>query len=60
MAQATAAGGGEIETVSGVELDLEGFTEIRFGQDMRLEEVSRMLCSSNIPSVKITERPELK
>ena len=60
MAQAAAAGSGEIETVSGVDLDLEGFTEIRFGQDRRLDEVSRMLCSSNIPSVKIAERPELK
>lgn len=60
MVQAAASGSGEIETVSGVELDLEGFTEIRFGQDRRLEEVSRMLCSSNIPSVKIAERAELK
>lgn len=60
MVQAAASGSGEIETVSGVELDLEGFTEIRFGQDRRLEEVSRMLCSSNTPSVKIAERPELK
>lgn len=49
-----------MEAVSGVELDLEGFTEIRFGQDRRLEEVARMLCSSTIPSVRITERPELK
>ncbi|KZP30121.1 hypothetical protein FIBSPDRAFT_777805 [Athelia psychrophila] len=59
IAEASAASAGEVESVSGVELDLEGFTEIRFGQDRRLEEVARMLCSSNIPSVKITERPEL-
>jgi anaphase-promoting complex subunit 1 len=60
VSQAGAAGAGEVEAVSGVELDLEGFTEIRFGLDRRLEEVSRMLCSSTIPSIKITERPELK
>lgn len=54
------AGGGEVEAVSGIELDLEGFTEIRFGQDRRLEEVARMLCSSTIPSVRTAERPELK
>jgi anaphase-promoting complex subunit 1 len=60
VSRAGTAGAGEIEAVSGVELDLEGFTEIRFGQDRRLEEVARMLCSSNIPSVRIAERPELK
>lgn len=60
MSRAAAAGAGEIEAVSGVELDLEGFTEIRFGQDRRLEEVARMLCSSSIPSVRISERSELK
>ncbi|KAG5636979.1 hypothetical protein H0H81_006185 [Sphagnurus paluster] len=41
--EARAAGGGEVDAVSGVELDLADFTDIRFGQDRRLEEVSRML-----------------
>jgi anaphase-promoting complex subunit 1 len=49
-----------VEAVSGVELDLDDFTNIRFGQDRRLEEVARMLCSSTIPSVRVMERPELK
>lgn len=46
--------------MSGVELDLENFTTIRFGQDKRIEEVARMLCSSTIPPIKMMERPELK
>ncbi|KAF5376038.1 hypothetical protein D9615_007761 [Tricholomella constricta] len=57
--KARAAGGGEVDAVSGVELDLADFTDIRFGQDRRLEEVARMLCSSKIPSVKGIERPDL-
>jgi len=60
MSEARASGGGEVDAVSGVELDLADFTDIRFGQDRRLEEVARMLCSSKIPSVKGVERPELK
>jgi anaphase-promoting complex subunit 1 len=60
ISEARASGAGEVDAVSGVELDLEEFTNIRFGQDRRLEEVSRMLCSSNIPSVRLLERPELK
>lgn len=47
------------ETVTGVELDLADFTDIRFGQDRRLQEVARMLRSSNIPSIRMIERPEL-
>jgi len=46
--------------VSGIELDLKGFAKIRFGQDRRLEEVARMLCSAGVPSVRLVERPELK
>lgn len=46
--------------VTGVELDLEAFTSIRFGQDRRLEEVARMLCSSTITSIKIADRPDLR
>ncbi|KDQ24110.1 hypothetical protein PLEOSDRAFT_1048772 [Pleurotus ostreatus PC15] len=52
--------GGEIDTISGVELGLEDFTSIRFGQDRRLDEVARILCSSVIPNVRYLERPELK
>ncbi|KAG6856543.1 hypothetical protein H0H87_003362 [Tephrocybe sp. NHM501043] len=57
--QARAAGAGEVDTVTGVELDLADFTDIRFGQDRRLEEVARMMCSSKVPNVKWVERPEL-
>ncbi|EMD33332.1 hypothetical protein CERSUDRAFT_142277 [Gelatoporia subvermispora B] len=50
---------GYVGTVSGVEIDLEDFTRIRFGQDKRLEEVARMLCSSTVPTIKAIERPDL-
>ncbi|KAJ7115548.1 hypothetical protein C8R43DRAFT_123616 [Mycena crocata] len=59
VGEAKVAGSGEVVAVSGVELDLDDFTDIRFGQDRRLEEVARMLCSSNISSVRVMERPEL-
>ncbi|KAJ8074862.1 Anaphase-promoting complex subunit 1 [Marasmius tenuissimus] len=50
---------GESECIqTGVELDLEDFTSVRFGQDRRLEEVARILCSSKIPSLKSIERPD--
>ncbi|KAG7092158.1 hypothetical protein E1B28_008527 [Marasmius oreades] len=56
---AKVASSGESEYVTtGVELDLEEFTSIRFGQDRRLEEVARILCSSKIPSLKSIERPD--
>ncbi|KAG6898030.1 hypothetical protein C0992_007026 [Termitomyces sp. T32_za158] len=58
--QARAAAGAETEAITGVELDLADFTDIRFGQDRRLEEVARMLCSSKIPNIKWVERPGLK
>ncbi|PPQ69054.1 hypothetical protein CVT24_000097 [Panaeolus cyanescens] len=58
-ATARTMGGNEKEAVTGVELNLKEFTDIRFGLDRRLEEVARMLCSSTIPSVKGIERPEL-
>ncbi|KAF9238387.1 hypothetical protein BU15DRAFT_88428 [Melanogaster broomeanus] len=57
--QAKTASLGEVDVVTGVELDLKGFTNIRFGQDRRLEEVARMLCSSSVPSVRLVERPDL-
>ncbi|KAF8990247.1 hypothetical protein BDQ17DRAFT_1372131 [Cyathus striatus] len=59
VADAKVAANGDLDTISGVELNLEDFTDIRFGQDRRLEEVARMLCSSNVPAVRIMERPEL-
>ncbi|KAI8994045.1 hypothetical protein BD414DRAFT_513664 [Trametes punicea] len=45
--------------VTGVEFDLDDFTRMRFGQDRRLEDVARMLCSANIHFVRTSERPEL-
>ncbi|KAG9311019.1 anaphase promoting complex subunit 1 [Chiua virens] len=57
--QAKAASEGEVDALSGVELGLKSFATIRFGQDRRLEEVARMLCSSTIPSVRLIERPDL-
>ena len=51
---------GDYAAVTGVELDLDDFTQIRFGQDKRLEEVARMLCSAAIPTVRALERPELR
>ncbi|TBU29489.1 hypothetical protein BD311DRAFT_777411 [Dichomitus squalens] len=44
---------------TGVELDTNDFTRIRFGQDRRLEEIARMLCSATIPHIRAIERPEL-
>ena len=51
---------GEVETSTGVERDLEEFTSVRFGQDRRLEEVARMLCSSVAPTIKYVERSDLR
>ncbi|KAG5646150.1 hypothetical protein DXG03_004203 [Asterophora parasitica] len=59
VSEAKAAAAGEVDAVSGVELDLADFTDIRFGQDRRLEEVARMMCSSKVPSVKVIDRPDL-
>lgn len=50
---------GELSVVSGVELDLDDFTQIRFGQDKRLEEVGRMLCSSTVPTIRALDRADL-
>jgi anaphase-promoting complex subunit 1 len=58
--QAASAASGEISASSGVELDLDDFTRIRFGQDKRLDEVARMLQSSEVPTVRMIERPELR
>lgn len=58
--QAVSAAAGEIGASSGVELNLDDFTRIRFGQDKRLDEVARMLQSSDTPTVRMIERPELR
>ena len=39
---------------------MKDFTDIRFGQDRRLEEVARMLCSSAISIIRNMDRPELR
>ncbi|KAK2466609.1 hypothetical protein APHAL10511_000867 [Amanita phalloides] len=59
LQKAEIAASGKINAVSGVELDLKDFTDIRFGQDRRLEEVARMLCSSAVPTIKSIDRPDL-
>ncbi|KAJ3746045.1 hypothetical protein DFH05DRAFT_1442763 [Lentinula detonsa] len=55
---AKAATSGESETTTGVELELDEFASIRFGQDRRLEEIARLLSSSTICSVRALERPD--
>ncbi|KAJ4490696.1 hypothetical protein J3R30DRAFT_122797 [Lentinula aciculospora] len=56
--EARAASLGESETTTGVELELDEFTNIRFGQDRRLEEIARLLSSSTISSARSLERPD--
>ena len=58
--QAASAATGEVHAGSGVELNIDDFTRIRFGQDKRLDEVARMLRSSEVPTVRMIERPELR
>ena len=50
---------GELSSVTGVDLGLEDFTDIRFGQDKRIDEVARMLCSSTVPFIRMPDRPEV-
>ena len=45
--------------LSGVDLDLGDFTDIRFGSDRRLQEVARMLQSSTAAVVRMPERHDL-
>ncbi|OCB86061.1 hypothetical protein A7U60_g6959 [Sanghuangporus baumii] len=47
------------ESATGVELEITDFTDVRFGQDRRIQEVARMLRSSNIPSIRMIDRPDL-
>ncbi|EPQ55810.1 hypothetical protein GLOTRDRAFT_138586 [Gloeophyllum trabeum ATCC 11539] len=49
---------GETQAVTGVELDLEDFTDVRFGNDRRLEEVAHMLNTSKVTLIKVLERPD--
>lgn len=60
--QANALAISELDTKLGVgvEVALDDFTKVRFGQDKRLEEVGRMLRSSTVASIKLPDRPELK
>jgi anaphase-promoting complex subunit 1 len=51
---------GELPPASAAELEQEDFTQIRFGQDRRVEEVARLLSSSKTAVLKTIERPELK
>ncbi|KAI0644745.1 hypothetical protein C8Q79DRAFT_913177 [Trametes meyenii] len=49
---------GDHSKVTGVELDLDDFTKMRFGQDRRLEDVARMLCSANVHYVRAPDRAD--
>lgn len=46
--------------VTGVEFDLDDFTRMRFGQDRRLEDVARLLCSANVHYVRTPDRAEAR
>ncbi|KAH8084916.1 hypothetical protein BXZ70DRAFT_995193 [Cristinia sonorae] len=59
VAKVGRSAGGDIRTVSGVELGMKDFIDIRFGHDRRVEEVARMLCSSTVTTIKASERPEV-
>lgn len=59
IAQAHTAMESERPPISGVELDLGDFTDIRFGSDRRVQEVARMLRSSSPSNVKMPERTDL-
>ncbi|KAF8742114.1 20s cyclosome subunit (apc1/BimE), partial [Rhizoctonia solani] len=50
---------GQTRELSGTDLGLKGFTDVRFGMDRRLYEIERMLNSSRMAIVKLKERPEL-
>ncbi|KAL1942433.1 hypothetical protein VTO73DRAFT_6035 [Trametes versicolor] len=49
---------GDHSKVTGVEFDLDDFMRMRFGQDRRLEDVARLLCSANVHYVRTPDRPE--
>ncbi|TFK48330.1 hypothetical protein OE88DRAFT_1704786 [Heliocybe sulcata] len=57
--KAASASRGDAQVVSGTELDLEDFTDIRFGNDRRLYEASLMLSSSHVQVLKFTDRSEM-
>ncbi|KAI0043692.1 hypothetical protein FA95DRAFT_1681748 [Auriscalpium vulgare] len=50
---------GQLPASTGVESSTDDFTHIRFGQDKRLEEVARMLRSSEVPVVRMADRPDV-
>ena len=49
----------ETNTTANLDLTVREVTDVRFGQDRRIDEVSRLLCSSTIPSVKMSDRNEM-
>ncbi|KAH9859030.1 hypothetical protein C2E23DRAFT_717409 [Lenzites betulinus] len=49
---------GDHSKVTGVEFDFDDLTRMRFGQDRRLEDVARLLCSANVHYVRTPDRPE--
>ncbi len=51
---------GDHSKVTGVEFDLDDFMRMRFGQDRRLEDVARLLCSANVHYVRTPDRPEAR
>lgn len=50
----------DVKSASGVELNIGGFTDIRFGEDRRLHEVARMLQSSAPPSVAMPGMADIR
>jgi anaphase-promoting complex subunit 1 len=58
--EAKATAQGQARELSGTDLGLKGFTDVRFGMDRRLYEVEQMLNSSRMVIVKLKERPELR
>lgn len=50
----------DVKSASGVELNIGGFTDIRFGEDRRLHEVARMLQSSTAPSVSMPGMADIR
>ncbi len=51
---------GDNDNIRGTELVLGDFTQLRFNQDRRLQEVQTMLCSAYTPSMKSYDRPDIK
>jgi len=50
----------DVRHASGVDLNIGGFTDVRFGQDLRLQEVARILQSSSVPAVAIPNVADIR